>query len=172
MMKIGLFFITMLFSISFYAQTGYYIIVDNKEVFVPTSEDKSVKEAQKVSAPTAAPNPSKVSVSNSKSVSGVHIVKPKETLYSVARLYNLSVSDLCRLNGISKKSELKIDQSLKVVNLLKYTSNFNNASIHVVSKGDTLYSISKQYGVSVEQLKKRNGLSSNIISINQRLFTN
>ena len=43
---------------------------------------------------------------------------------------------------------------------------------HTVAKGDTLYSISKKYGVTVEELKRYNGLSSNDISIDQILLLN
>ena len=40
---------------------------------------------------------------------------------------------------------------------------------HVVQKGDTLYSISKKYDTSVEEIKKMNGLNGNTISIGQIL---
>lgn len=40
---------------------------------------------------------------------------------------------------------------------------------HSVVNGDTLYSISRRYGLSVDQLKTLNNLNSNIISIGQRL---
>lgn len=40
---------------------------------------------------------------------------------------------------------------------------------HTVEKGDTLYNISRRYNVTVEGLKQLNGLSSNTISIGQRL---
>ncbi|MGA8853036.1 MAG: glucosaminidase domain-containing protein [Christiangramia sp.] len=40
---------------------------------------------------------------------------------------------------------------------------------HVVKKGETLYSISKQYNTSVEDIKKMNGLHGNTISIGQIL---
>ena len=40
---------------------------------------------------------------------------------------------------------------------------------HIVIKGDTLYSISKKYGLTVEELKHLNGLHSNDISIGQTL---
>ena len=41
---------------------------------------------------------------------------------------------------------------------------------HMVTKGDTLYSISRKYGLSVEELKILNGLDSNNISIGQSLM--
>ncbi|MFO7674131.1 MAG: glucosaminidase domain-containing protein [Lutibacter sp.] len=40
---------------------------------------------------------------------------------------------------------------------------------HVVVKGDTLYNISKRYGLTVDELKKINALASNEISIGQEL---
>lgn len=40
---------------------------------------------------------------------------------------------------------------------------------HTVKKGDTLYSLGRQYGVSVEQIRELNGLPDNNISINQVL---
>lgn len=43
------------------------------------------------------------------------------------------------------------------------------AGVHSVVKGDTLYSLSKRYGVPLKNLKSANGLSGNIISIGQRL---
>ncbi len=45
-----------------------------------------------------------------------------------------------------------------------------NVSNHIVSKGDTLYSISKKYGLTVDELKKLNGLNSNDITVGQTLI--
>lgn len=43
-------------------------------------------------------------------------------------------------------------------------------SNHIVSKGDTLYSISKKYGLTVDELKKLNRLNSNNITVGQTLI--
>lgn len=43
-------------------------------------------------------------------------------------------------------------------------------SIHEVQKGDTLYSISRKYNVLVDDLKQKNKLSGNTLSIGQRLM--
>lgn len=40
---------------------------------------------------------------------------------------------------------------------------------HIVEQGDTLYAISNKYGVSISHIKAINNLSTNLISINQRL---
>jgi len=52
-----------------------------------------------------------------------------------------------------------------------YKNNYNyKRTSHIVVKGDTLYSISKKYGLTVAELKKMNGLKSNTIDIGQTLI--
>ena len=63
---------------------------------------------------------------------------------------------------------------LKIVLLLVFIC-FNNLfskdqKFHLVEKGETLYSISKIYNVDVEEIKKLNNLSSNEISIGQKII--
>ena len=159
-MKKIIFLIIVLASFSIYAQNGYTIIVDGKEVFV---KDNGV--SNEVMPNVATPN-----VGNTPS--GVHVVKHGETLYSISRLYNLTVDELCNLNNISKETLLEKEQSLRVVNFSKSATNFSNASYHIVKKEDTLYNIAKRYGLSVPKLKELNNLNSNIITINQRLRVN
>lgn len=47
-----------------------------------------------------------------------------------------------------------------------------NGDVYVVQKGDTLYSISRKFNIVVDQLKQKNRLSANTISIGQRLIVN
>ena len=49
-------------------------------------------------------------------------------------------------------------------------TGMGTTTYYTVVKGDTLYRISRKYGVTVEQLKKWNNLTDNIISIDQRLI--
>lgn len=44
------------------------------------------------------------------------------------------------------------------------------AIIHEVQPGETLFRISRLYGVSVDQIKEWNGLQSNLIDVGQRLI--
>jgi flagellum-specific peptidoglycan hydrolase FlgJ len=62
---------------------------------------------------------------------------------------------------------------------VKYVSKTQNSTlnrtnnydlVHEVQKGDTLYSISKRYNVLVDDLKERNNLSGNTLSIGQVLM--
>jgi len=50
--------------------------------------------------------------------------------------------------------------------------NSENSKIHTVNKGETLYSISKRYQISMAQIKSINNLESNILSVNQNLIIN
>lgn len=52
----------------------------------------------------------------------------------------------------------------------KYVEPVSDAVTYTVAKGDTLYSISRQYNITVKELKNLNGLSDNTISIGQALI--
>ena len=94
--------------------------------------------------------------------SDIYIVKKGDTLWSIARKYGISVSELKRLNGLNSNL-LSVGQVLKVKG-----DSTNN--VYVVKSGDTLYGIANSFGVGVDELKEFNGLNSNLISIGQELF--
>lgn len=90
-----------------------------------------------------------------------HTVGPKETLFSIARQYNVSVKDLDELNAENIKEGLKIGQQILLPNKKKTLSGqariINNETIfHTVLAKETKYSISKKYGISIEQLELQN----------------
>lgn len=55
--------------------------------------------------------------------------------------------------------------------LLLLVCGSSTFAAHTVQKGETLYSISRMYGLNVQQLKKLNKLESNVIEIGQQLRT-
>ncbi len=63
---------------------------------------------------------------------------------------------------------------LKIALLLVFISAKNifsqDQKFHVVEKGETLYSISKKYEVSIEKIKELNDITNNSISIGQKIF--
>lgn len=100
-------------------------------------------------------------------VSDVHIVKKGETLYRLSKTYNLSVNELKRINHLDSNI-IKVGQELNIsIDLVKKDTSTN--SVWTVSKGDTLYSIAKKNGTSVDEIKALNGLTSNLIKIGQKL---
>lgn len=75
-----------------------------------------------------------------------------------------------KLIGLIEKFELhKYDA--EVLGRSYQVKKFVAKEEHMVTKGDTLYNISKRYGLTVDELKKLNGLRSNDISIGQSLIT-
>ena len=100
-------------------------------------------------------------------------VRKGDTLISLARKYNTTVSQLMKLNGL-KSHTLRIGQRLIVKggaaqqvtteapSRLKVTS-------YTVRKGDTLSGIAKRFGVSVDAIKKANNLKSTTVIIGQKI---
>ena len=93
--------------------------------------------------------------------SSKHIVLAKESLFSIARLYNVSVQDLDFYNFEVIKNGLQIGQIITIPNKKKTLSGqarvINSETIfHSVLAKETKYSISKQYGISIEQLESQN----------------
>lgn len=84
----------------------------------------------------------------------VHVVKPKETLYSLSKQYNVSISTLIKKNSFLTLEGLKIGQELRFPRPKK--NKDLDTKTHEVNAKETLYSISKQYNVSIEDLKDAN----------------
>lgn len=94
-----------------------------------------------------------------------YTVKKGDSLYSIARLYDVSVEDLKTLNKLVS-NVLAIGQVLRIPDIVEKS----DTSVYYVKKGDSLYGIAKSYGVSVEDIKRLNSLSSNSLSIGQELL--
>ncbi|MBI1222736.1 MAG: LysM peptidoglycan-binding domain-containing protein [Bacteroidetes bacterium] len=103
----------------------------------------------------------------------VHTVSPGETLFRIAKQYQVSVEQLKELNGLTSYS-IQIGQELIINGRAEEFTQDTIAMVftHTVKKGETLYSISKQYNLQVEDLKELNKLNSNELSIGQKLKLN
>ena len=102
----------------------------------------------------------------------IYTVKRGDTLWDIGRHYGISVKQLTAWNGISSRSILRPGKKLAV--WVKQTQQKNEESIvsvathstldgqqhvnYTVKEGDSLWLISKRYGVSVKQLQKWNSL--------------
>lgn len=92
---------------------------------------------------------------------GVYTVQRGDTLYSIARKYNLTVDEIKALNNLTS-NEIYIGQNLQISPV--------QGNTYVVQRGDTLYSIARKYDVSVNDLKEVNNLNTNILYIGQELL--
>ena len=94
----------------------------------------------------------------------VYIVKKGDSLWSISRAYNTTVDELKKLNNLSTNL-LSVGQILKI----PVKSEVENYNIYTVVKGDTLYKIANQFGVTVNDIITANNLKSNTLQIGQKL---
>lgn len=101
----------------------------------------------------------------------IHVVKSSETLFSISRQYNVKLDDLKRWNNLSENS-ISIGQKLiiKESGIDNTTKITQDKKVHVVEQSQTLYSISKIYGVTATQLRDWNELESDVLNIGQTLI--
>ena len=90
----------------------------------------------------------------------IYVVKPGDNLYSIARKYDTTVSELKRLNNLTSNN-LSVGQELKIP---------NERRIYVVKRGDSLYSIANMFNTTVSAIKSKNNLNTNKLSIGQELI--
>jgi LysM repeat protein len=93
----------------------------------------------------------------------IYQVKKGDTLYGIANKYGITVKELKAINNLQ-------GDSLVVGELLKVPSGLSLTNSYVVSNGDTLYSIAKKFGTTVDKIKDDNKLTSNMLSIGQKLI--
>ncbi len=103
----------------------------------------------------------------------VHRVDMGETLYGLARRYNVSVDQIKKANdglpsGLQAGSMLYVPTGKPAGSTP--TASTKPVKTHTVKPGETLYGISRETGVSVDQIKQFNALTSNEISIDQVLY--
>ncbi|HYG38838.1 MAG TPA: LysM peptidoglycan-binding domain-containing protein [Cytophagales bacterium] len=106
----------------------------------------------------------------------LHKVDAKETLYSLSRRYNVKTDQIQQENPELKEG-LKIGQILRIpyepkatVAVQKANSAEKGVKTHTVSAGQTLYSISREYNVTIDNIKKWNNLTSNELDLNQEII--
>ena len=96
----------------------------------------------------------------------IYIVKKGDTLYGIANKYGISVDELKAINNLTSNN-LSVGQVLQIPEIIE--EDVPNENIYIVKSGDTLYSIANKYGMSVQELKDLNKLTSNTLSIGQQL---
>lgn len=105
---------------------------------------------------------------------GVHIVQRGQTLYSIARRYGTTVSALAAANSLRNPNFVYVGQRLTIPGGGGGSRGGGSApstvAVHVVQRGETLYSIARRYGTTAAALVSANGLANpNLIYVGQRL---
>jgi LysM repeat protein/ABC-type branched-subunit amino acid transport system substrate-binding protein len=92
-----------------------------------------------------------------------HILQPGETIYRLSKTYDVTEEELIKSNpgvDISKLPvgfEIAIPRKKESSAVQTISGRDPNAYYHKVSRGETMYSISRQYGITVRELRRANG---------------
>ncbi|WP_271854063.1 LysM peptidoglycan-binding domain-containing protein [Planococcus maritimus] len=104
-------------------------------------------------------------------VASYYTVQKGDTYYSIAKKYGLVVEQLMAAN-FTTSTRIIAGQKIAIPHKNQSWSgnqeNLDNRNYQVV-KGDTLYSISKRTGVSIDSIKKMNNLTTDLIMVGQVL---
>ncbi|MGL4599042.1 MAG: PBP1 and LysM peptidoglycan-binding domain-containing protein [Bacteroidia bacterium] len=110
----------------------------------------------------------------------IHTVEKGQTLFAIAKAYDLTVNDIQQenpdaINGIKKGQLLRIPTQKTVAPIVVNTQNkspiidTSDYFIHLVEQGQTLYSITRMYNVSEERVMLLNPEIKNGLKAGQRL---
>ncbi|MEG1615678.1 MAG: LysM peptidoglycan-binding domain-containing protein [Bacteroidales bacterium] len=147
----------------FYALTRQFNVSQNEiELYNPETK-AGLKKGQRILIPvktTAAPK------KNEEANFFVHTVQPGETLSALARTYNVSVSDIAAINpGMDKN--LVIGHAVRIPQAATiYRSTDHDYIFHTIEPKETLFSVSRHYGVKMQDIMNENpGLNENTFAI-------
>lgn len=96
----------------------------------------------------------------------LYVVKSGDSLWSIARQFNTTVSEIRAANNLTS-------DVLSIGQLLRIPGNNNsgsNGTIYYVKSGDSLWKIANQFGTTVDEIRRLNGLTSNVLQIGQQLI--
>jgi membrane-bound lytic murein transglycosylase D len=130
-----------------------------QRVIVPTGGVPSTKVARRMAEPVVAAGTS---------TSAFHRVKRGETISEIADEYGVTQRELRTWNSLDSRGRIRIGQRLRVVSpdaprpapAPSASPDSTGVRTHVVQRGETLKGLAKRYGVSVQALRKANGLDA------------
>lgn len=120
---------------------------------------------QRLSIPGLAPDPAPPAQGNA----STYIVRPGDTLMSIAARHGVRASALAAANGLSLISWVYVGQRLTIPGQPSNHPPTTPAGAYTVQRGDTLFSIARRHGTTVAALRAANNLASNLIYVGQRL---
>lgn len=98
----------------------------------------------------------------------VYTIKTGDTLSAIAKKYDTTVEALMDANGITDATNIRAGTRLTIVQPPDFSLTMAYET-YEVEQGDTLYTISGEYGLTIAEIKEINGLTSNNLSVGQEL---
>ena len=104
-----------------------------------------------------------------------YTVERGDSLWSIARRFGVTVQEIRDANDLTSDT-LSVGQSLIIPGISAgddLEDNEENDTVpttYTVASGDSLWSIANRFGVTVNDLKSANGLTSNLLSVGQVLI--
>ncbi|GGK64640.1 LysM peptidoglycan-binding domain-containing protein [Rufibacter glacialis] len=161
---------------------------NNLEVNAPLALGKelvltgSATSAKPATAPAATPAPATAAPVSSATqpASGAHTIAPGETLYSISRKYGVSVQDLQTWNSLGTGA-ISIGQKLTVSAPVSENAAQTETTApapatptdtvtHKVAPGESMYGISRKYGVTLQEIMEWNNKTDYNVSIGESLL--
>lgn len=107
-------------------------------------------------------------------VTNTYIVQRGDSLWLIANKNNVTVDELKKANNLTGNT-LTIGQVLVIPSSNNQTppsedNNIGYETTYIVKRGDSLWSIANNYGVTVNQLKEANGITNNMLTVGQELI--
>ncbi len=140
------------------------VAVVKKPVIVaePVKEEPTVVVVE----PKVSPAPSKNQMKHTK----IHVVQTGESLWTIAKYYDVSVQEVMEWNHLAQDPVLKPGQELLLTPRKGATPpKAKTYKTYIVKQGDTLYGIARKFDLSLDELKKLNDKAANEISIGETL---
>ena len=138
--------------------------------FVQPKKQKAAPAPKKQEPLVKKPEPKK---EEPKCSGDVYVVQSGDNLFSISKKCNTTIADIQALNGMGTSTSIYAGQKLKVAGKAPATSEAPKADdgfiTHEVKKGEGLWDISRQYGVTIEDIVKWNGLSDTKIKVGDKL---
>ncbi len=144
----------------------------NEEKSIPISSNSTALQTEKIILSKSGPIKSNADTN-------VHTVVPGETLYSISKQYHVEVTQLLKWNNLDIAQSLKPGQELITIDtsvLAKQPQTMTPGSalndqlvVHEVKTTDTLYSVARQYNVTIKEIMDWNGKSDFSLSRGEKL---
>ncbi len=99
----------------------------------------------------------------------IHTIAAGETLWSISKLYEIEMDDILRWNELPNPDAISIGQNIQVKAPIEEASVGKNIIKHTVQPGETVYAISRKYGMTVDEVVDLNSLNGFELNVGQEL---